>query len=257
MVKMGDWLSEAWGIVKGDMVTFALATLVAGLLAGTGILAGPMYVGFFIMVNKKLRGEQISVGDIFEGFQKFAPSLVAFLIVAIGGGLVGFLLTLTGVGAFIAPFLGLLIGGAIFYTFQIIAATDVDGVTAIKMSWEKVKPDYLMYCVTYLVYALVAQLGLIACIVGVFVTAAIMGVAMAIAYRDNFGMDGVAAAPAPPPAAPPAPPPAAVGPAPEPKPEEPAAPVAEAPLPEPPAPEPSAPEPADMAEPSDAPDAGE
>ena len=198
MVKLGDWLGEAWEIVKGDMVTFALATLVAGILASTLILAGPMYVGFFIMVNKKLRGEQISVGDIFEGFQKFAPSLVAFLIMAIGGGVVGFLLSITGVGAFLAPFLGILIGGAMFYTFQIIAATDADGVAAIKMSWEKTKSDYLMYCVTYLVYGLVAQLGIIACMVGIFVTCAIMGVAMGVAYRDNFGLEGTAAAPAAP-----------------------------------------------------------
>jgi len=224
MVKLGDWLSEAWEIVKGDMVTFALATLVAGILASTLILAGPMYVGFFIMVNKKLRGEQISVGDIFEGFQKFAPSLVAFLIIAIGGGVIGFLLSITGVGTILAPFLGILIGGAMFYTFQIIAATDADGVTAIKMSWEKTKSDYLMYCVTYLVYGLIAELGVIACIVGVFVTFAIMGVAMGVAYRDNFGLEGTAAAPAAPPTAPaetPAPPPPA------------------APAPEPPAPEPS------------------
>ncbi len=233
MVKLGDWLSEAWEIVKGDMVTFALATLVAGLLASTVILAGPMCVGFFIMVNKKLRGEQISVGDIFEGFQKFAPSLVAYLIIAIGGGVIGFVLGITGVGTLLAPFLGLLIGGAMFYTFQIIAATDADGITAMKTSWEKTKSNYVMYCVTYLVYGLIAELGIIACIVGVFVTTAIMGVAMAVAYRDNFGLEGTAAAPAAPPAAPApeAPPPTAPAPAPP-------APAPPAPAPQPPAPEP-------------------
>jgi hypothetical protein len=208
MVKLGDWLSEGWEIVKDDMATFAIASFLAMLISGVtlGICAGPMSVGLFMMVHDKLRGEDIAIGDVFKGFQKFGPSFLVIVIVAIASSVVGFLLGLTGVGSVLMPFVGIAIGGAMFFTFQIIAESDMGGIDAMKMSWEKVKDDFLMFCVAYLVYSLIAQLGVIACVVGIFITTPVMMAAMGVAYRDIFGLSGAPeAAPAAAPAAPAAP----------------------------------------------------
>lgn len=220
MVKLGDWLSEGWEIVKDDLGTFAIAGLLAALIGSItfGICAGPMAVGLFMMVNDKLRGNSIAIGDVFKGFQKFGPAFVVFILILIASAVIGFVLGMTGIGTVLGPFVGIAIGGAMFFAFQIVAEQDVGGVDAMKMSWEKTKEDYLMFCVAYLVYTLIAQLGVIACIVGVFVTTPVAFAAMGVAYRDVFSLPGAAAAPAP--AAPEAPEP--------PKPEGPAAPEAPA-----------------------------
>ncbi len=240
MVRLGEWLSEGWALIKDDIVTFAVATLLAGLVGSItlGICAAPLSAGLFMMLFAKMRGEPVAIGDVFKGFQKFGPAFVMMLVVMVATGLVSFLLSLTGIGAFIAPLLGIVVGGATFYALPMIAATEVGPIDSIKVSWEKVKPNFAMYCVTYFVYALVMQIGAIACIVGAFVTTPLGLAAMALAYRENFGLDGAAPA-AVPPAVPPAPgvapPPVAPTPPPAPAPAPPPAP-APAPTPAPPPP---------------------
>lgn len=218
MIKIGDWLSEGWALIKDDILTFAVATLLAGVIGSiTLFICMPaMTVGLFMMMFKKLRGETVAIGDVFQGFSKFGPAFVAFIVVGIAGGLVAFILQFIPIlGQIASLVLVLVIGGAMFYLAQIIAATDMGGIEAIKASWEKTKPDVVMYSVTYLVYSIVISVGAIACGIGQLVTSPLAMAAMAIAYRDNFSLPGAApAAPAgpadvPPPAAPPpaAPPP--------------------------------------------------
>jgi len=260
MVKMGDWLSEGWALIKDDIVTFAVATLLAGLIGivTLTICMPALMVGLYMMVFKKIRGEEVAIGDVFQGFQKFGAAFVVYLVVGIGAAVVSVVLQLIPViGQIASALVGFVIGAVIFYTWQLIAEREIGPIDAISTSLEKTKPDFVMYCVCALVYGLVNMAGGIVCGIGALVTTPLVIAAMALAYRDNFGMEGVAAAPAAPPAAPPAPPPAAVGPAPEPKPEVTPAPTPEpeVPLPQPPASEPSTPEPADMPEPSDTPEA--
>lgn len=260
MVKIGDWLSEGWALIKDDIVTFAVASLLAGIITVVTltICAPAMTVGLYMMVFKKMRGEQVAIGDVFQGFQKFGPAFVVYLVVGIGAGIVGVVINLIPViGQIISPLVGFIIGAVIFYTWQLVAEREIGPIEAITASLDKVKPDFVMYCVCALVYGLINAVGMAICGIGALVTTPLVMAATALAYRDNFGMEGVAAAPASPPAAPPAPPPAAVGPAPEPKPEEPAAPAPEVSLPDPPAPEPSAPAPADIPDIPDVPDAGD
>ena len=234
MVKLGDWLSEGWGLIKDDIVTFAVAALLAGLIGGVtiGICAPAMMVGLYMMVNSRMRGEPVEIGDVFKGFQKFGPAFVAALLIGIASFAIGFLAGyIPVVGGIIGAVIGWVISGAMFYMYAIIAVQQVGSIEAISISWEKTKPDLAMYTVTCFVYSLISALGIVACFVGVFVTMPLMVAAIAVAYRDNFGLEGTAAAPAAPPAAPaetPVPPPPAA-PAPEPP----------APTPEPPAPEPS------------------
>lgn len=189
-VRTGAWLREGWAIVRGDLRTFAPAALLAGLLAATVILSGPMLVGMLMMVNKRLRGEQIAVDDVFLGFSKFAPALVASLTI-LGTTLVAqLLLGLTGIGAILMPFMSILIGGITFYTFQIIAATDTDGITAIKQSWAKIKAEVGTYCLANLVFDLVFYAGFLLALVGAMITGPVMIAAMAVAYRDHFEVPG-------------------------------------------------------------------
>jgi uncharacterized membrane protein len=127
-------------------------------------------------------------------------------------------------GQIAASLLGVVVGGAMFYLLPLIATTDISGIDAIKASLEKTKPQIVMYSVTAFVYSLVSGLGAIACFVGQFVTWPLTIAAMALAYRDNFGLPGAApgapaaspAVPMPPQAPPTAPPPSPKPPTPQP-----------------------------------------
>lgn len=227
MIKIGDWLSEGWALIKDDIVTFAVAALLVGLIGSLtlGICLPALSVGLFMMVFKKMRGETIAIGDVFQGFSKFGPAFVAAIVLAVAVGLVGVVLNFIPVlGQIAASLLGVVVGGAMFYLLPLIATTDISGIDAIKASLEKTKPQIVMYSVTAFVYSLVSGLGAIACFVGQFVTWPLTIAAMALAYRDNFGLPGAApgapaaspAAPMPPQAPPAAPPPSPKPPTPQP-----------------------------------------
>lgn len=127
--------------MKEDIGTFAIGSFLATLIGSItfGICAGPMAVGLFMMVHGKLRGNSIEIGNVFKGFQKFGPAFVVFILILIASSVIGFVLGITGIGAVLGPFVGIAIGGAMFFAFQIVAEQDVGGVDAMKMSWEKTK----------------------------------------------------------------------------------------------------------------------
>lgn len=246
MVRLGEWLSEGWALIKDDMVTFAVATLLMGLIGGItfGICMPPLVVGLYMMVYAKLRGEPVAIGDVFKGFSKFGPSFLFALVVGLGTGIVAAVLQIIPVlGQIAGGLLGIVVSGAFFYSLAMIAATEVAFMDAIKLSWEKTKPNLVMYCVAAFVYQLIVSVASALCVIPGLIAAPMVLAATAIAYRENFGLDGAAPAPAPPvpPAVPPAPgvapPPVAPPPAPAPAP-----PPAPAPAP-PPAPTPAPPPP--------------
>ncbi len=47
MIKIGDWLSEGWALIKDDIVTFAVAALLVGLIGSLtlGICLPALSVG--------------------------------------------------------------------------------------------------------------------------------------------------------------------------------------------------------------------
>lgn len=200
MVKLGDWLSEGWGLVSEDLGTWIVAALLT-LLIGTvslGICMPALHVGLFMMAFAKMRGEEISAGDVFQGFSKFGPAFVAALLAAIVVFVAALVLQIIPiVGQIASALLGIVVGAGLFYTFQLIAETDIGAVDALKESFEKVKPDFLMYCVTSFVYGLINSVGAGLCGIGALFTMPLVVGAMAMAYRDNFELEGVAAAPAP------------------------------------------------------------
>ena len=84
-VKLGEWLREAWEIIKDDWLTFCVAWLLASLI-GTftcGVLSGAMFIGFFMLCFKRLRGQPVEINDVFQGFGQWLTGLgIALLMVA-------------------------------------------------------------------------------------------------------------------------------------------------------------------------------
>ncbi len=78
-------LKGKWGLAIGTLIVFMLVVVgiqivpVAGAIAGI-IISGPMTVGavrFFMSISRK---EEAQLNQIFSGFDRFGPHLVAYLL---------------------------------------------------------------------------------------------------------------------------------------------------------------------------------
>lgn len=164
MVRLGEWLSGGWALIKDDIVTFAVAALLAGLIGGAtgGICMPPLVIGLYMMVGSRMRGDSVEIGDVFRGFEKFGPAFLAYLLVAIAVyALYALFIILTlvlgnipviGLILFIVLFVGyaiavLVIGALAFYVLPAIAFTEVSAVDAIRTSVEKVRGDIPMHSI--------------------------------------------------------------------------------------------------------------
>src|SRR5262249_9440516 len=148
--------------------------------AGAGsYLLGGVYGAVF----KQLRGEQITVGDVFSGGKYFTRVLGASVLIGIAAGIGGICLAIPG----------LIVGGLTFLAIPMIIEGGKGSIDAIKASSEVTKKDWIMFTVFSLALGFVAGLGSIACGIGVLATAPLAFLGHALAYRDLVGVSGAPA----------------------------------------------------------------
>jgi len=174
----GRWIGEGWAIVKADLWMFALLTLVISII-NIAILTGPLYVGMHIYIMKRMFGRRAEFGDLFQGFNFFLPSLVAWLLITI----------FTGVASifFIIP--GLIVAAMYKFTYLFIFDKGLDFWPAMQASHAVVKNDYLGFTLFLLLLICVNILGVLCCFVGLLVTIPISLAAITVAYRDIVGFE--------------------------------------------------------------------
>ncbi|MFW5867011.1 MAG: hypothetical protein ACOCX2_04295 [Armatimonadota bacterium] len=207
MVKVGDWLSESWELISEDLVTHIILALIVGLGSSItgGLLSGPLMGGYLWIVFKKMKDPAYkpAPGDIGKGFENF----VQLFLVGIVAGLIASL------GA-IACIIGVFFTSAlVVLALPLVVERKMNFWSAITESISKTKQDLMSWVVFVLVIGLLNALGG-AVAVGFLITLPIAVVMIALAYRDNYGLNGAAPA-ASAPAAPTAPTEPPSGPAPQ------------------------------------------
>lgn len=185
MVKTGDWLSEAWQIISEDLVTHIILALIVALGSSItgGLLNGPLLGGYLWIVFNKMKnpGYKPEVGDIGKGFENF----VQLFLVGIVGGLIASL----GV---IACFVGVLFTSAlVVLALPLVVERNMDFWSAITESMRKTRENLMGWVVFVLVLGLINAVGG-AVAVGWLITLPLMVVAIAIGYRDTYGLSGAA-----------------------------------------------------------------
>jgi hypothetical protein len=146
------------------------------ILGAVSYLLGGLYNAAF----KQLRGESISVGDLFSGGPYFARMLGALLLIAIGAG----------IGSIFCLIPGLIVYGMTFLAYPMIVEGGRGAIDAIKDSIEITKRDWIMFTLFAVALYLLASAGVIACGVGVLATMPLLPLTQALAYRDLVGMRG-------------------------------------------------------------------
>jgi len=141
-----DTLSEAWSLFTSDFVLWIIAGLIMLIVTvvSFGILAGPMTVGFIQLVERRRRDEPASATDIFDGFEQFGASLIAFILICIG----------VTIGMVLLVLPGLFFGFATAFAFHAIAIDDDDAAGALAKSFELIRKDFALSAV-FLVIVLV------------------------------------------------------------------------------------------------------
>jgi hypothetical protein len=188
-IEIGSCISRGWELVKGDFWLLVGASVVACVIAAGGfipylgvliglILGGPMMGGLYALFLKKIRGQSASLGDAFIGFSVAFGSLL-------GAYVVSALLTCLGLLFCLVP--GIYLGVSWVFALALVIDRRMDFWQAMELSRKVVTKHWWSMFAFLIVVGLMSLLGLLACCVGVFVTAAIAEAALMYAYEDIFG----------------------------------------------------------------------
>ncbi len=144
-------LRESWALFKDDVVLYVVATLLMFVISAVslGVCAGPMIVGFIKLVSKRMRGEEGTATDVFDGFSEFGASLIAMILIGVGVIVGSMLLVLPGViFAFITAF-----------SFHAIAIDGAGATAAIGQSYTIIKENLAPSFVLLLIVAVLNAIG--------------------------------------------------------------------------------------------------
>jgi hypothetical protein len=179
IIRISDWLNEAWNLIKPYWLEYVLAVLVAHLVIFASELlcflpvlfvVGPMMGGIFIYLAKRIVGEPAQVADIFKGFRRFKDTMIlglALFLVPLIFAVLLFLPTVLGalgaqggrageavaqmagcLGCMTVPLgiIGLLVypvlaGTYLVFALPLVMFRQMDAIAAIKRSLEIVKPQ--------------------------------------------------------------------------------------------------------------------
>lgn len=159
------------------MVVFGSLLTLFGLVI-QAVVGGPLYGGFFKYLLMTKRGQDPQFGVVFSGFG--APFVQLMLTSIIG-------LVLAGLGLLLCLLPGIYLATA--YLFAIILTIDkrLGYWDALETSRQVVTKNWFLFFAFFLVAAIVAMSGTIACCIGVLVTAPFVSCAMVVLYEQIFG----------------------------------------------------------------------
>lgn len=202
--KLGEYLSKGFELLKkdfGNIFVAFLCCLVMGIIPFCGMLGAGNFYQYLRKVN---RGQQASPSNIFN-FDKFMPYFIIQLIVFAGMMLlfVPMFILMPAIAVtqgedpsplvslIMIPYM-LIVYVVLFYFllkgFYIPALISFKDVTDIKSAWNTskimTKGNLLSIFLFSLVVAILSQIGIIACGIGLLATMPFMYVANYFAYED-------------------------------------------------------------------------
>jgi hypothetical protein len=161
--------SASAGFVGGFMLGYFL------LLVTLIFVSSFLMVGLYRMAAKQVRGEYISLGDLFTGTDALLPVLGATLLIS----LATMAASLTIVGGFV-------VAGLFSITIPLIVDRRQGVLAAMGSSWNALKGEWLMATLFHFVLVFVAGIGVLGLGVGLLFTYPLLFLGTAIVYRDFF-----------------------------------------------------------------------
>ena len=166
VIDIGSAISRGWTLVMNNLPVMIGATLL-GWLISVGLAFVPVLgwaVGIVLMAGldymflRRIRGEQIQIGDLFAGFN------IAFLHLVLAG-LVKWLLTSVGLVLCILPGIYLAVGYV--FVLPLVIDKQMEFWPAMEVSRQVVHKHWWSIFLLTIVLVLVVCAGFLACFVGV------------------------------------------------------------------------------------------
>lgn len=227
-----ECIKAGWELLKINYWLFVGMTFVAMFIGGLvpfGILTGPLYCGLYLALFKTRRGESIEFGTLFKGFDYFGDAVIAALLHVIPMVLIiapAYVLYIIGMFTMMGTsrngqpdptaalgFFGifgvvwivimvLLVVLAVVFAFAypLIVDRRISGLNAVKLSIRAGMANFWGLLAMMFLAGLLSCLGVLLCIVGVYLIVPLGFAAIAVAYEQVFGLnDQLHPAPPPPP----------------------------------------------------------
>ena len=165
-------ISPAPLLVFPIMIIFYAAIMVASSIMMCGMVSTAL---------KQLRGEQISVGNLFDAARYGWGAFVCGLVIGLG-------MLACCIGVY-ATF------GLFFLAIPLMIDRKMPTIESLQLSWRTVSKNFWLYVLFALVMSLLSSAGTIACYVGIIATMPFMYIAQAVAYFRTFEQQGTIAPP--------------------------------------------------------------
>ena len=180
-IQIGSCVGRGWALVKSNFWLLVCVSFVGTLIASASIigliLGGPMIGGLYAMYLKKIRGQPATFGDAFVGFSLFLPLMLAHIVSAL----------LTGVGFILCLIPGIYLAVSWVFTLALVIDKRLDFWPAMELSRKVVTKHWWLIFGLLIVNGLICLLGVLCCVIGVFVALPVMFASMMYAYEDIFG----------------------------------------------------------------------
>lgn len=204
-IDIGSAVSRGWALVMANLPVLVGATVLAWAISiGLSLIPlvkfvvplvmAPVHASLLYMFLRRIRGQEVQVGDIFLGFNVMLAPLV------IAGLLVG---ALTIVGSVLCILPGIYLAVCYLFVFPLILDKKLDFWPAMEVSRQVVHARWFSMFLFALVLLLIVCAGGLACGVGLIIAAPVAMAALMYVYEDLFGTAGAGAqtvGPVPPPA---------------------------------------------------------
>ena len=211
-IKYGEWISQAFDTYKENFGTliivsllFTIIYIIAMLLCVVPVLiiGGPLTAGFYLVCSKLRKKEEGKVGDLFAPFQThFMDTLIPYIVIVLVVGIVAFILSvilgfIPILGQILSIVLGLIAGGVggILIVFSLMSVLEgkKSGSESIGYAYSVLMRDPVNLTLYGALAALLGQIGLVLCVVGVILTAPIAILMLLVLYNEVEGSGDVVA----------------------------------------------------------------
>ena len=185
-INIGKWINDAWDFVMTNFTELLIISIIYVILILVAsstilikfVLSGPLTVGIFYVIFNKMCGHPINIGDISKGFNFFVAAVLADILITI----------FVSIGFFFLIIPGIIISALYMFAFPLILEKNMDFWEAMETSRKIVTKNIFELSVFMLVLYIFMVVGVFLFFVGFLVALPVAFAAIAMAYRDLFGL---------------------------------------------------------------------
>jgi len=172
-------LKSSWSFQKDNLVTYAIAIIVAFIGMIFVVTIAPLYYGLVHMAVKGARFQPVEIGDVFEGFKKenFVRSWIYMLIYIV----------VIGIAGEITSILATIVGIVFIFGMPLLVIKGYSGIDAIKGTFELVQAYPLETIVLYVIMVILYIIGAIPLGLGLLITVPLFQITLAKATMELEG----------------------------------------------------------------------